>query len=94
MKYTETIQEIIKNVGGKENIEIATHCMTRLRLNLKDNEKVNEEALKALKEVMGVVNKGNQTQIIIGAAVNEMYDEFIEYTGLKAEAGIEEILMT
>lgn len=90
MKYTETIQEIIKNVGGKENIEIVTHCMTRLRLNLKDNEKVNEEALKALKEVMGVVNKGNQTQIIIGAAVNEMYDEFIEYTGLKAEAGIEE----
>ena len=40
-KYTEFCNEVIKNVGGKENISCVVHCMTRLRLNVKDKSKVN-----------------------------------------------------
>ena len=43
-KYTEFCNEVIKNVGGKENISGVVHCMTRLRLNVKDKSKVNVEA--------------------------------------------------
>ena len=92
MKYAKTVKAIVENVGGKDNILVATHCMTRLRLNLKDKSKVNEEALKSLDDVLGVVNSGEQTQIIIGAAVNELYDEFIDATGLTAEAAVDENL--
>lgn len=92
MKYTEVVKAIVEHVGGKDNISVATHCMTRLRLNLKDSSKVEEDALKKLDGVMGVVNKGQQTQIIIGASVNEVYSEFIEYTGMKEEAPVEENL--
>lgn len=92
MKYTETVKAIVENIGGKDNISIATHCMTRLRLNLKDSSKVNEEGLKKIDGVMGVVNKGQQTQIIIGSAVNDVYAEFISYTGLRDEASVDEKL--
>jgi len=92
MKHTETVKAIVENVGGKDNISVATHCMTRLRLNLKDSSKVNEEAIKKLDGVMGVVNQGQQTQIIIGPAVNDVYDELIRYTGLKEEAAVDENL--
>ena len=47
MKYTKTVKAIVENVGGKENISGAAHCMTRLRLNLYDSSKVKEDALKS-----------------------------------------------
>ena len=92
MKYTETVKAIVENVGGKGNISGAAHCMTRLRLNLYDSSKVKEDALKKLDITMGVVNKGQQLQIIIGPAVNDVYAEFIEFTGMKAEAPVDENL--
>lgn len=92
MKYTETVKAIVENVGGKENISGAAHCMTRLRLNLYDSSKVKEDALKKLDITMGVVNKGQQLQIIIGPAVNDVYAEFIEFTGMEAEAPVDENL--
>lgn len=92
MKYTELVKAIAEHVGGKSNISVATHCMTRLRLNLYDTSKVNVDALKKLDGVMGVVNNGGQTQIVIGAAVNEVYEEFIAFTGLEAKDAVEENL--
>lgn len=92
MKYTETVKAIVENVGGKENISGAAHCMTRLRLNLYDSSKVKEDALKKLDITMGVVNKGQQLQIIIGPTVNDVYTEFIEFTGMKAETPVDENL--
>lgn len=52
-KYTEFCNEVIKNVGGKENISGVVHCMTRLRLNVKDKSKVNVEAVKEVKGAIG-----------------------------------------
>lgn len=85
----ETIQGILSGVGGKENIQNAAHCMTRLRLTLKDNSVVKEEELKQIDGVLGVVNKGEQTQIVIGPEVASLYKEFIAVTGLAEEKALE-----
>lgn len=53
MKREEVVAEIIKQVGGKENINNAWHCMTRLRFDLKDKTKVNKEAIQNLEGIVG-----------------------------------------
>ena len=75
MNYKETAPKIIEYVGGKENIATHTHCMTRLRFGLKDESKANEEALKSLKGVQGIVKKGGMFQVVIGPNVEELYKE-------------------
>lgn len=75
MNYKETAPVIIEYLGGKENITTHTHCMTRLRFGLKDESKVNEEALKAVKGVQGVLKKGGMYQVVIGPNVEELYKE-------------------
>ena len=75
MDYKKTAAQIVELVGGKENIEAHTHCMTRLRLGLKDKSKANEEALKKLPGIQGVVYKGGQYQIVIGPDVEQLYNE-------------------
>ena len=80
--YSGLIEQILKEIGGKENIAQATHCMTRLRLTMKDMECVDMEKVKKIKGVMGCVNSGGQLQIIIGTTVADVYKEFCEMTGL------------
>ena len=75
-------REILKNIGGKENIEMVTHCATRLRLNLKNNNKADKEAIQALDGVVSVVTQNDQFQIVIGNNVNKVYDAVIEQTNL------------
>ena len=53
--YAVIARAIVENVGGVGNIDSVTHCMTRLRLVLKDNSKASTEAVKAIDGVMGVV---------------------------------------
>ena len=64
-----SIPALIQALGGKENLAQATHCATRLRVTTRDKSKIDEAALKAIPGVLGVVNNGTQTQIIIGAEV-------------------------
>lgn len=78
MKYENLIKIILKNVGDTENINNVTHCMTRLRFVLKDLDKANQEELKKIDEIMGVVYKGGQLQLIIGPQVTDVYDELIK----------------
>lgn len=84
-KYTEFCNEVIKNVGGKENISCVVHCMTRLRLNVKDKSKVNVEAVKEVKGAIGAQFSGEQFQIIIGQHVSEIYPEFCEISGIEKQ---------
>ena len=91
-KYTEFCNEVIKNVGGKENISGVVHCMTRLRLNVKDKSKVNVEAVKEVKGAIGAQFSGEQFQIIIGQHVSEIYPEFCEISGIEKTKSIEENL--
>ena len=74
--------DVLKAVGGKDNITHATHCMTRLRLNFKDESIVSEEAVKAIDGVTGVIKAGGQFQIIIGQNVPKVYSAFCEMAGI------------
>lgn len=57
MKYEKMIQSILKEVGGQENIESVYHCATRLRFQLKDETKANDEAVKAIDGVLSIVKR-------------------------------------
>lgn len=80
MDYHKTANDIVKNIGGKENVSHLEHCSTRLRFTLNDDSKVNVEQLEQMDGVMGV-RQNVQTQIIIGNDVVEVYDKVKELVG-------------
>lgn len=91
MKYESTINGIVKNIGGLDNLVSAGHCATRLRFRLTDMGKLDEAGLKKVKAVMGVrVMEGNEIQIIIGTDVSTVYEEFMSSTGFKGKGGSSE----
>lgn len=75
-------QDVLNAVGGKDNIVHVTHCITRLRFNLKDESIAKDEEIKAIPGVAGVMHSAGQTQVIIGQNVGKVYDEFVALTGL------------
>lgn len=91
-KNQEIASSILNAVGGKENVTFVTHCMTRLRFNLKDESLVNEDEIKAIKGIMGTAKSGGQFQIIVGQNVPKVYKFVCEIGGFKAEDAIEENL--
>lgn len=76
MDYAVTAREILERVGGERNVASATHCMTRLRLVLKDKSGVDDEKIKSIPGVVGVMRKSGQYQIIIGNNVAKCFAEF------------------
>ncbi|EOH75981.1 MULTISPECIES: beta-glucoside-specific PTS transporter subunit IIABC [Enterococcus] len=85
MKYQQTAKEIYTAVGGSENIQTATHCITRLRLTLKNQNQVNDEEVKAIPGVMGVMKKAGQYHIILGNDVANYYRAFTKLGNFSAE---------
>ncbi|MEN0664596.1 PTS transporter subunit EIIC [Caldifermentibacillus hisashii] len=81
MNYKKGAEEILEHIGGKENISGMTHCATRLRLNLKDDSKVDTKAVKNVDGVVNVVNKAGQYQILIGTDVPKLYAEVEKLVG-------------
>ena len=79
----DDVSRIVESIGGAENIQSATHCVTRIRLILKDQSKVNVEALDNIDLVKGNFLAGGQFQIVIGTNVGKVYDEFIKQTNAK-----------
>jgi len=73
--YQELASQLLKLVGGEENVSNVTHCATRLRFNLKDESKADTDAIKATKGVVGVVSSAGQYQVIIGAEVTQVYQK-------------------
>lgn len=73
--------EVLGLVGGSENVNIATNCMTRLRLTLKDNSKADVEAIKNIKGVLGCQFSGSQLQVIVGPGAAKVLDAFVEVSG-------------
>lgn len=78
MNYKELAATILEKVGGKENVAALGHCATRLRFNLKDDQKADTEAIKKIKGIVGVVNKGGQYQVVIGNDVKSVHKEIQE----------------
>lgn len=83
-KYVKAAREILECMGGKDNIASAAHCATRLRLVLKDESKINKDALEEIDLVKGNFNNGGQFQIILGTGiVNKVYAEFIQMANIQ-----------
>lgn len=80
-----TAEDIVRGVGGPENIESLTHCATRLRFQLHDGDKVDRESLDALKDVMGTVpQSGDRFQVVIGGAVAGVYSQIMALPSMAA----------
>lgn len=71
-------EEILKNIGGSDNVKNLTHCMTRLRFVLKDESKANDEGIKNIDGVMGLRKQGGQYQVIVGNNVSKTYTELMK----------------
>ncbi len=85
-------KDVLAAVGGKNNISMVSHCMTRLRFNLKDASIPNEDAVKAIPGVMGLAVTGGQFQVIIGTNVDKVYRELCAISGLAAQDAVSENL--
>lgn len=81
MTNKQLATDILKEIGGKENINNVTHCATRLRISVNDLEQVNMKEIEKQQGILKVVNAGSQVQIVIGDQVNNVYQEFIKLTG-------------
>lgn len=82
MNNKELAEKILELVGGPENITALTHCITRLRLTIKDLNNVDEEEIKKLPGVMGTNYVETQYQIILGPKVADVFLEFEPLVGL------------
>lgn len=86
----EMSRQIIQDIGGSGNVVSVTHCMTRLRFNLKDMSIPQDETIKQIAGVLGVARSGGQYQIIIGQTVNEVYDAVVAAGNLNQSAPVNE----
>lgn len=84
--------DVLELVGGAENVTVATNCMTRLRLTLKDNSKADVEKIKKVKGVLGCQFAGSQLQVIIGQNVPKVLAEFVAISGVKQGEAVDENL--
>lgn len=91
MKYENLAKDIIKNVGGKENINSLCHCITRLRFKLKDESKANTDVLKKMDGVVTVVKSGGQYQVVIGNHVPDVYADVCSVAGISDNASSGEV---
>ena len=89
-KYEALAKNIVKNVGGKENVAGLVHCITRLRFTLKDEGKANDDILKNMDGVVTVMKSGGQYQVVIGNHVPEVFEDVMALLDLKEEMPVEE----
>ncbi len=83
MEYSKDARDIVEAVGGKENIAAVTHCVTRLRFALNDEEKVDKKALEDMKLVKGVFSANGQFQVVIGqGTVDKVHAAMTQETGM------------
>ena len=82
-KYRDDVEQLLKLIGGKENIQAVSHCMTRMRFVLVDPKKADEKAIENIPSVKGTFTQAGQYQVIIGNDVAVFYNEFTAYAGIE-----------
>lgn len=87
MNNKELAQKILELSGGEKNINLVTHCATRLRLVVKSEAEVNLKAIDSLAGVLKAQHSGGQLQVVIGAKVNKVYEEFIQLGNFSSNDG-------
>jgi PTS system beta-glucosides-specific IIC component len=91
-KYDQIATDVLEKVGGRENVTFATHCVTRLRLNVRDKGVIDLDVIKGIPGVLGAQWSGEQLQVIIGNTINEVYDAFVRIGGFEQQEAIDENL--
>ncbi|MBR4163625.1 MAG: PTS transporter subunit EIIB, partial [Solobacterium sp.] len=81
-KFTEDASKLLEFVGGKENINAITHCVTRMRFVLADPKKANIKKIEQLSSVKGTFTQAGQFQVIIGNEVADFYHDFTAVSGV------------
>ena len=84
-KYTDMSNELLKLIGGKDNVASVTHCATRLRIRLHDEDNVPVEEIKKLPGVLGLQKNVGEIQVIIGPAVDDAYQELMKLGGFETK---------
>ena len=82
-KYENDVKQLLTLIGGKENIQAVSHCMTRMRFVLIDPKKADEKAIEKIPSVKGTFTQAGQYQVIIGNDVAVFYNEFTAYAGIE-----------
>lgn len=92
INYSILADDIIREVGGKENILSLRHCYTRLRFKLKDEKLAKKEALEDLEGVIGVFSNPEEYMVVIGNNVPKAYEAIVDKIDIKEELPLEENL--
>ena len=82
-KFTKDATELLKLIGGKENIQAVTHCVTRMRFVLRDPSKADIPSIEDLPSVKGTFTQSGQFQVIIGNEIQEFYNDFVKISGIE-----------
>lgn len=82
-KFTNDSKKLLEYIGGKENINAVTHCVTRMRFVLKDTKLADKDKIESLKSVKGTFTQAGQFQVIIGNEVSEFYNDFTKVAGIE-----------
>lgn len=88
--YAAMARGIVAKAGGEGNIVSATHCMTRLRLVLRDTAKFDTDGVKAVPGVLNVIIQNGEYQVVIGQDVPDLYAEIQKFEGIKAGGAVED----
>lgn len=92
MDYQEVAKRVLANIGGEQNIVAAAHCATRLRMVLKDDDKVDRQALDADPDLKGTFESGGMFQVIVGPGdVDYVFDELDKQTAKSIAVSTEEL---
>ncbi|MEK4146557.1 PTS transporter subunit EIIC [Robertmurraya sp. FSL W8-0741] len=81
MNYENVANEVLASLGGKENIKTLTHCATRLRFSLFESSKLDKDAIEKNPNILGLVDKNGNYQLIIGTEVSHVYKAITNLTG-------------
>ena len=88
-KYEQLAKDIVRLVGGNENIDSLHHCQTRLRFKLKDESKADTEGLSKIRGVIKVLQAGGQYQVVIGNAVSDVYEAVCRLAGVSQSPAVD-----
>lgn len=81
--YTDDVKKLLELIGGRENIQAVSHCMTRMRFVLIDQTKADQTQIELIPSVKGTFTQAGQYQVIIGNDVSSFYNEFTKYAGIE-----------
>lgn len=92
ISYKEMLESIIEKLGGVGNIEMVTHCATRLRFTLKDKAKADLTGIESISGVLGTQVSAGTHQVLIGTHVGDVYDELVQIPGVVGKGEVEDEL--